>query len=97
MIGTIVGILVGIGVIASAASGQLQVWPIGGAIVLVLIGFLIPRTIGMMLTMVALLSLVAFVFGLLTGLFSSAWAALAIGVICFVGQFLIGTVRRDAT
>ena len=97
MIGTILGIVIGIGVISSAATGQLQVWPIGGAIVLVLIGFLIPRTIGMMLFMVALLSLVAFVFGLITGHFSSAWAALAIGVICFVGQIIIGAVRRDAT
>lgn len=95
--GVILGIIVGIGVIVMAANGTLEPWSIGAAVVLVLIGFAFPRTMGMMLTGVAMASVIAIVAGLVTGHGASALAALLVGITAFVGQFIIGLVRRDAT
>lgn len=97
MIGTILGILVGIGVIGAASSGTLEPWSFAAAIVLVLVGLLFPRTVGIMLMTVAFASVVAIIAGLVTGHGSSALAALLIGITAFAGQFIIGLVRRDAT
>jgi hypothetical protein len=95
--GAILGIVIGIGVIVMAANGTLEPWSIGGAVVLVLIGFVFPRTMGMLLTGVAVASVIAIVAGLVTGHGGSALAAFLIGITAFVGQFVIGLVRRDAT
>ena len=97
IVGAILGILVGIGVVVAAANGTLEPWSIGAAVVLVLVGLVFPRTIGMMLTAVAFASVVAIIVGLVTGHGGSAISALLIGVVSFAGQFIIGLVRRDST
>ena len=97
MIGSIVGLIVGIGVCVQAFNGELQVWSLGAVVIAVLIGFLFPVTIGTFLTGVAIASPVAAILGFIFGNASSGLAALGIGVLAFGGQFLIGLVRRDSS
>jgi len=95
MIGTLVGVIVGIGICIQAFNGELEAWGIGGVIVVVLIGFLIPMTVGTFLMSVTIASPVAAILGFLMGHPSSGINALIIGVLAFAGQFIIGLVRRD--
>ena len=95
MIGTLVGVIVGIGICIQAFNGELEAWGIGGVIVVVLIGFLIPMTVGTFLMGVTIASPVAAILGFITGHPSSGINALIIGVLAFAGQFIIGLVRRD--
>ncbi len=95
--GAILGILIGIGVVGAAASGTLEPWSAGACVIIVAVGLLFPRTVGMLLTGVALASVIAIIVGLLTGHGGSALSALLIGMVAFAGQFVIGLVRRDAT
>jgi hypothetical protein len=95
MIGTLVGVIVGIGICIQAFNGELQAWGIGAVIVVVLIGFLIPMTVGTFLIGVAIASPIAAILGFITGHPSSGVNALVIGVLAFAGQFIIGLVRRD--
>ena len=97
MIGSILGIIVGIGVCLQAAQGNLQVWSLGAAVVAVVIGFIFPVTIGTFLTFVAISSPIAAILGFIFGNASSGLAAIGIGVLAFGGQFIIGLVRRDAS
>lgn len=94
--GTVIGLLLGIGICIQAASGELEFWGLGVALVLVLIGFAFPFFMGTLLTGVAMASPVAAIIGLVTGHGDSALAALGIGLLAFVGQFIIGIVRRDS-
>lgn len=95
MIGTLVGVIVGIGICVQAFNGELEAWGIGGVIVVVLIGFLIPMTVGTFLMGVSIASPVAAIFGFITSNPGSGINALIIGVLAFAGQFIIGLVRRD--
>jgi hypothetical protein len=97
MIGTLLGIIVGIGVIAQAFNGELQVWSLAAVVVVVLIGFIFPVTVGTFLTGVAIASPIAAILGFIFGNTSSGLAALGIGVLAFGGQFVIGMVRRDSS
>lgn len=67
----------------------------GGVIVVVLIGFLVPMTVGTFLMGVTIASPVTAILGFITGHSSSGINALIIGVLAFAGQFIIGRVRRD--
>lgn len=95
MIGTLVGVIVGIGICIQAFNGDLQVWTLAAVIVTVLIGFIFPITVGTFLTGVAIAAPVAALLGFITGNPSSGLAAIGIGVLAFGGQFVIGLVRRD--
>lgn len=95
MIGTLVGVIVGIGICIQAFNGELQVWSLGAAVGAVLIGFIFPITVGTFLTGVAIASPVAAILGFVTGNPASGLAAIGIGVLAFGGQFVIGLVRRD--
>jgi hypothetical protein len=97
MIGSIVGLIVGIGICVQAFNGELQVWSLGAVVIAVLIGFLFPVTIGTFLTGVAIASPIAAILGFVFGNASSGLAALGIGVLAFGGQFIIGLVRRDSS
>ncbi len=95
MIGTLLGILAGIGICVESWNGQLQAWTIGAAIVIVLLGFLIPMTVGTFLIGVMVASPVAAILGFISGNNGSGINALLIGVFAFAGQFIIGKVRQD--
>jgi len=95
MIGTLVGIIVGIGICVQAFNGELQAWSLGAVLLIVLAGFIFPVTIGTFLTGVAIASPVAAILGFVTGNSASGLAAIGIGVLAFGGQFVIGLVRRD--
>lgn len=97
MIGSIIGLIVGIGICVQAFNGELQVWSLGAVVIVVLIGFLFPVTIGTFLTGVAIASPVAAILGFVFGNASSGLAALGIGILAFGGQFIIGLVRRDSS
>jgi hypothetical protein len=94
--GSILGIIVGIGVCLQAAGGNLQVWSLGMALVAVLIGFIFPFFVGTFLTGVAITSPIAAILGFVFGNTSSGLAAIGIGALAFGGQFIIGHIRRDA-
>jgi len=95
MIGSLIGLIVGIGICVQAFNGELQVWSLGAVLIAVLIGFIFPVTIGTFLTGVAIASPVAAILGFVFGNASSGLAALGIGALAFGGQFVIGLVRRD--
>ena len=95
MIGTLLGLIFGIGVCVQAFNGELQAWSLGAVVVVVLIGFVFPVTVGTFLTSVMIASPVAAILGFITGNASSGLAALGIGLMAFGGQFIIGLVRRD--
>jgi len=95
MIGTLVGVIVGIGICVQAFNGELEVWSLAAVVVAVLVGFVFPVTVGTFLTGVAIASPVAALLGFITGNPSSGLAAIGIGVLAFGGQFVIGLVRRD--
>lgn len=95
--GVLVGLILGIGICAQAATGELQFWGLGAAVVIVLLGFIFPIFFGTLLTGVAIASPIAAIIGWLTGHGDSALAALGIGAVAFAGQFIIGLVRRDRT
>ena len=95
MIGSLIGLIVGIGICVQAFNGELHVWSLGAVVVAVLIGFIFPVTIGTFLTGVAIASPVAAILGFIFGNTSSGLAALGIGALAFGGQFVIGLVRRD--
>lgn len=97
MIGSIIGLIVGVGICVQAFNGELQVWSLGAVVIAVLIGFLFPVTIGTFLTGVAIASPVAAILGFVFGNVSSGLAALGIGILAFGGQFIIGLVRRDSS
>ena len=97
MIGTLLGVIVGIGICVQAFNGELQVWSLGVAAIAVLIGFAFPITVGTFLTGVAIASPIAALLGFIFGNASSGLSALGIGVLAFGGQFVIGLVRRDQT
>lgn len=95
MIGTILGLIVGVGICIQAFNGELQLWSLGAVLVIVLVGFIFPITIGTFLTGVAIASPIAMILGFVTGNSSSALAAIGIGALSFGGQFVIGMIRRD--
>lgn len=69
-----------------------------GWLVYVLIGvFLFPKTVGMSVTPVGLLTPVAFVIALFRLTFSDSLAVLAIGLAALFTGWLIGKLRPDAT
>ena len=93
MIGTLLGVIAGIGMCVEAWNGQLQAWTIGAAVVLVLIGFIFPITVGIFLMGVSFASPIAAILCFVAGNSASGVNALLIGVCAFVGQFIIGRVR----
>ena len=97
MIGTILGILVGVGICSQAFDGNLQGWSLGAIVVVVLIGLIFPVTVGTFLTGVALMSPIAAILGFVVGNASSGFAAIGIGLLAFGGQFVVGHIRRDAS
>ena len=95
MIGSLLGLIVGIGICVQAFNGELQVWSLAAVVVVVVIGFIFPVTVGTFLTGVAIASPIAALLGFIFGNASSGLAALGIGLLAFGGQFVIGLVRRD--
>ena len=95
MIGTLFGLMTGIGICVQAFNGELQVWSLAAVVVAVVIGFIFPITVGTFLTVVASASPIAALLGFIFGNASSGLAALGIGLLAFAGQFVIGMVRRD--
>lgn len=80
-----------------AFEGTLEAWTIGVAVVIVLIGFVFPQTVGVALTSISLASPIAIILALVTENGSSALSALGIGITAFVGQYIIGLVREDVS
>jgi len=95
MIGTLLGIIAGVGICNEAWNGQLQAWTIGAAIVIVLLGFVFPMTVGTFLLGVMIASPIAAILGCFSGNSASGVNALLIGVTAFFGQFIVGGIRRD--
>jgi len=95
MIGTLLGIVVGIGMCIEAWNGQLQAWTIGAVVVIVLIGLLIPMTVGTFLMGITIASPVAAILGFVTGNAASGVNAIIIGLLAFVGQFILGAFTRQ--
>ena len=81
MLGTIVGLVVGIGMCAQAYRGDLQLWSLAAVPVLVLVGVAFPMTVGTFLTGVAITSPIAALLGFVFGNATSGFAALGRGVL----------------
>jgi hypothetical protein len=95
--GSILGFLVGIGMIFSAWSGELQPWGIFAFIGLTVSGILLfPRTVGTFTSAVMFLSPLAILSGLISGNADSAFSAMVIGIGAFATQWVVGKVRPDS-
>lgn len=99
MIGSILGIIVGLGFVVQAWDAPPGIHPSTGLLVLVpfLLGLVFPRTMGIALMWVSLLMVAALVISLVKGNWPSVVGALGLGVAAFVGQFALGRLRPDAT
>ena len=96
--GSILGFLVGVGMIFSAWSGELESWSIFAFVLLALLGVLLfPRTVGTFTSGVMFLSPIAILSGLISGNTQSAFSALVIGIGAFTTQWIVGKFRPDAT
>ena len=73
----------------------MQAWTIGAAIVIILLGFVFPMTVGTFLLGVMVASPIAAILDFISGKSASGVNALLIGVTAFAGQFIIGGVLRD--
>ena len=93
MLGTIVGLVVGIGMCAQAYRGDLQLWSLAAVPVLVLVGVAFPMTVGTFLTGVAITSPIAALLGFVFGNATSGFAALGIGVLSIGGQLVISLIK----
>ena len=93
--GAIIGLVFGIGMIVSAFNGELSAALMAGVVVLTLIGFIFPMFIGTFLMSIMVTSPIAALAGFIFGNASSGLAALGIGLVAFIGQYVIGLVRRD--
>ena len=95
--GSILGFLVGVGMIFSAWSGDLEPWGIFAFILLALIGVLLfPRTVGTFTSGVMFLSPLAILSGLISGNTESAFSALVIGIGAFATQWIVGKFRPES-
>ena len=97
MFGIIIGVVAAIGMCVQAFEGTLEAWSIGIAVVIVVVGFIFPQTVGIALTTISIASPIAIILALLTGNGSSALSALGIGITAFAGQYIIGLVRQDVS
>jgi hypothetical protein len=97
MFGIIIGVIAAIGICVQAFEGTLDALSIGIAVVIVLIGFIFPQTVGIALTTISITSPIAIILALVSGSGSSALSALAIGITAFAGQYIIGLVRQDVS
>lgn len=97
LMGFIIGLFAAIGMCVEAFDGRLEAWSIGAAIVIVLIGFIFPQTIGVALMTIVVASPIAIILALVTSNGASALSALGIGFTAFVGQYVIGIVRQDVS
>ena len=98
MIGGLLGILLGLNYIGIAWSGQpvqISFYAVLGILGIALVLF--PRTIGMALTPVALITPVTFVIGWFKFGFSYGLQVASIGLVAWALTFVIGLLRRDAT
>jgi hypothetical protein len=94
--GTLIGWVVGLGIIGSAWSGDLSFWGIGVFVIAALVGiFLMPMTVGTFMTSIMFSSIIALIAGFINGNNDSALTALAIGIGSFVTQLIIGALRPD--
>lgn len=102
MIGILLSIGLAISYIEAAWNGfdaGFQFLPaMGSAGLLLVVGVLLfPRTIGMALTPIAMLTPVAFAIALIRVGLANAFAVLSIGLGAIVVAFLIGSLRPDST
>ena len=93
--GAVIGLFAGLGMIVSAFNGELSATLMAGVVVLTLIGFIFPMFFGTFLMSIMVTSPIAALAGFIFGNASSGWAALGIGLVAFIGQYVIGLVRRD--
>jgi len=99
MIGTIIGILVGLGFVVQAWDGPPGIHPATGLLVLIpfFLGLVFPRTMGIALMWLALFMVAACIVSLVKGDWPSLGGALGLGIAAFAGQFALGRLRPDAT
>jgi hypothetical protein len=96
-VGSLLGLIVAIGMIGSSWSGTLSFWGLPIFIVAALLGiFLMPMTVGTFMTSIMFGAPIAVLAGLIAGNSNSALTALAIGVGAFIVQFIIGRIRGGA-
>jgi hypothetical protein len=96
-VGSLLGLIVAIGMIGSSWSGTLSFWGLPIFIVAALLGiFLMPMTVGTFMTSIMFGAPIAVLAGLIAGNSNSALTALAIGVGAFIVQFIIGKIRGGA-
>lgn len=96
--GSILGLFIGLGLISSAWSGELESWGIGLFIVLAVLGiFIFPRTIGTFATAIMFLGAIAIIAALINGNSDSALTAFGITLSAAITQFIVGKVRPEST
>lgn len=96
--GSIFGLFVGLGLISSAWSGELESWGLGLFIALAALGiFIFPRTIGTFATAIMFLGAIAIIAALINGNSDSALTAFGITLGAALTQFIVGKVRPEST
>lgn len=92
--GSLVGLVVSIGIIWSAWDGELTFWGVPIFLAATILGVLIfPMTVGTFMTSIMFASPIAIIFALINSNSQSALAALSLGVSAFITQFIIGKIR----
>ena len=96
--GSVLGLFIGLGLISSAWSGDLESWGLGLFIALAVLGiFIFPRTIGTFATAIMFLGAIAIIAALINGNSDSALTAFGITLGAALTQFIVGKVRPEST
>jgi hypothetical protein len=93
MIGTILGVLTGIGLVISGWNGELTYGMAVGVLVLGLLGLIFPMTVGMWLTGAGFGAIVAIISSAIRTEWTSALSAALIAVACFAATWGIAALR----
>jgi len=95
--GSLIGFFIGLGIIASAWSGDLEFWGIGVFLLAGIVGVLLfPMTVGTFMTSIMFMSPIAIVLAAIRGNSESVKVALALTVCAWLTQVLVGTLRKGS-
>jgi len=98
MIGSLFGILFGVGLIIQAWDGSGITWYTAILVVVpFLLGLIFARTMGIALMWLSGLMVIALLVSVVKLDWPSAVGALGVGVAAFLGQLALGRIRPDAT
>ena len=95
--GSLIGFFVGLGIMASAWSGDLEFWGIGVFVVAGILGILLfPNTVGTFMTSIMFMSPIAIVLAAIRGNSDSVKVALGLTACAWLTQIVVGTIRKGS-